>query len=78
MSNLVNNQLVHSIPIRETTEMRLELAPGGFDWELWRRSTAAQCSDFVVATGFALSLDQARELRDALRLAIGQVEESAS
>jgi len=64
--------IIHRQPLRASAEVRVErLADGRIRLGLWRRSPASQDpDDFVLASGFALDPDSARELRSGLAIAV--------
>ncbi|MHB1330258.1 MAG: hypothetical protein ACYC2K_18825, partial [Gemmatimonadales bacterium] len=69
-------KVVHKSALRESAEVRVEvIAESLIRLGLWRRSPAStDPDDFALASGFALSVADAKELRGALGLAIAEVE----
>ena len=64
--------IVHRQPLRESADVRVErLDDGRIRLGLWRRSPASRDpDDFVLASGFAVDLEGARELRNGLTMAL--------
>lgn len=70
------SKLIHTQPSRECAERRVEVLDDTvIRIGLWRGSAAATDPvDFVMVSGFALNVDDARELRAAIGLAITEIE----
>lgn len=75
----MSSKLVHSQPVRESAERRVEvLEPPAIRVGIWRGSPGCvDPADFVMTSGFTLSIDDARELRAAIGLAISTLEAEA-
>lgn len=72
----MSSKIVHESPLRESAALRVEILKGRrIRTGLWRRSASSvDPDDFALTAGFALSIEEARELRGALGLAIAEVE----
>lgn len=72
----MTSKVIHESPLRESAALRVEILKGRrIRTGLWRRSASSvDPDDFTLTAGFALSIEEARELRSALGLAISTLE----
>lgn len=72
----MTSKVIHESPLRESASLRVEiLRHRRIRIGLWRRSPASvDPEDFSLASGFAVSIEDARELRSALALAVAELE----